>query len=138
MDCVNEQFLAFVIQKSLHHHLREELIRSLNKNVLSLKEIIDNSLECARRISLFATPTKNPFNPSNPPKVNPSAIGHVSSESNSPQVVTPGDSTGQPTPPKPCAFCNDKNHFSSFCSKFVTIDSRAKALEANIGSKACH
>ena len=94
-----------MIQKSLHHQLREELIRSLNKNVLSLKDIFEKSLECARRISLFATPTKNPSNPSNPsnpPKVNPSAISHVSSESNLPQVVTPGDSTGQPTPPKPC------------------------------------
>ena len=41
LDCVNEQFLAFVIQRSLHHRLREELIRSLNKNVLSLQEIFD-------------------------------------------------------------------------------------------------
>ena len=148
IDHFEDSFMAYVVQRNLRPDLKEELMRFLNKTVLSLRDMFEYSLTCTRRLNMFKEQANNKNAASTK---NQAAVSSISSNTKpnkksnrykkTYQSNGQGDSVKTVSKStqvrKPCVFCGSKDHSHSLCTEYVTLDTRAKRIEESTGSKAC-
>jgi len=114
-DKSGNKLISHIIFNKLSPAFQQELVRKLNDNYPTLKQILDNYVEVIRTLKL-----KSPKNPKDEQDSITQPINRVISRSTTVSKIGSRDVT------KFCKFCTAPGHNMLNCDRYVTYDARKK------------
>ena len=127
-----EKLIAHIVHHSMPAIILDEYRNLLHKSFPSLNDFFDKLSTIVTKLQ-----DKNESQGKSKPLQNGSSISSTIPGDNVNTIKFQKSNNGKPPKQKACIFCGSTKHISSFCSLFVTVDSRRKAYNEKHKKTGC-